>query len=80
MKSKISNSEIIKNKPGDLIIPLQHRNTFILSIINKLGNYFDKKFIKYNNYFFDDEYDKLECLFDYFSLCCEKIIKLKKKS
>ena len=79
MESKISNSEIIKNKPGDLIIPLQHRNTFILSIINKLGNYFDKKFIKYNNYFFDDEYDKLECLFDYFSLCCEKNNKIEKK-
>ena len=72
MESKISNSEIIENKPGDEIISLEHRNTFILSLINKLGNYFDKKFIKYNNYFYDDEYDELEYLFDYFSLCCKK--------
>ena len=79
MESKISTSEIIENKPAEEATSLEHRNTFILSLINKLGNYFDKKFKKYNNYFSDDEIDKLKCLFDYFSACCEKKNKIVKK-
>ena len=74
MESKISNSEIIENKPSSEPIPLVHRNAFILSLINQIGTYFDKNFKKYTNYFPDDEYDNLQCLFGYFSSCCENKI------
>ncbi len=77
MESKINISEKIEPNSSAEILTLDQRNDFILSIINELGFYFDKKFVKHNCLF--DEYIQLKCLFDYFSSYCGKKKKIRKK-
>ena len=72
MESKKENIELTEPKYSNKITQSEHTNTFINSLINKLGYFFDKTFIKVNINDFNGKYTELSRLFNHFILCCDK--------
>ena len=72
METGKENQESSNPETNAELIRLSKRNSFIISIINNIGCYLDKKFDKIDNYNFNGNLNDLMYVFEYFVLCCEK--------